>query len=481
MSTLTSLNPADPATPSTASDARRAVELSTWDEAGGATAQDRRWPLTPLERFLLDCETPDSPMVIRVILRFRGRGDPQQLADSIRAAAAHHPLLRCRLVRTKRQLAWAETEFGLPVIESRSGSMPVASCDVPLSAIRLESEPALRMRIQAFDDGLLVVLDAHHAATDGGGLRQLSTDFVLHYHAVATGLPMPATAYEAERLATRGGFPQPASLPPISFRDAIRNFYVTVRGRTLRWPRKRGRVAVSEPVLVVERLLSDDTASAIRNRLTAQRMTLNDLVLAECFRTFASVFGGVMPSRRVTVLNPTDLRLPSDRALSAANRFGVAFLRRRADACGIDMTEQQVTQFAASFRDEMTYVRANRIAVEFLKGLATASRIPGGVSLMRRLGLFVPSMQFTCLGDVTRGGRRKDFWRDGMARPGELVLESVSGFAPFAPGVPLAVAVCEAGSQMSLTVCGSPRFVQQADIDTFADQLITTLTGAVPC
>ena len=55
-------------------------------DAAALGPADRQFPVTPLERFLLDCETRFTPMVIRVILRFRGHGDALLLERAITAA-----------------------------------------------------------------------------------------------------------------------------------------------------------------------------------------------------------------------------------------------------------------------------------------------------------------------------------------------------------------------------------------------------------
>ncbi len=124
---------------------------------------------------------------------------------------------------------------------------------------------------------------------------------------------------------------------------------------------------------------------------------------------------------------------------------------------------------------EMTWVRSNYIGVEFVKGLATASKIPNGINMFRRLGLFIPSMQWTCLGDISRGGKRLVPWRDGMPISGDLQLATATGFAPCADDVPVSIATCEANRRITLTVRSSARFLTMDQTLAFANELVQCL------
>lgn len=129
---------------------------------------------------------------------------------------------------------------------------------------------------------------------------------------------------------------------------------------------------------------------------------------------------------------------------------------------------------------EMTWVRANYIGVEFVKGIAAASKIPHGINMFRRLGLFIPSLQWTCLGDISRGGKRLVPWRDGMPISGDLQLATATGFAPCADDVPVSIATCEANRKMTLTVRSSSRFLTMEQTQAFANELVQCLCTVEP-
>lgn len=429
-------------------------------------------PLTALERFLFQCDTVDSPMVIRVVLRFTETCDLRIFLDTLDQAIRRHPLMNCRIIKQGRKLSWVEGPAAKPLVRHVSGSVFEPFCEPVSQSIDLTVSTGLSTEIRCLDDGMIVVMDVHHAISDGNGMRQVITDWLHLYHCQMTGTTPRLPLMDVHRLQQRHTFPQPAAVEPISFRDGLRNLLATVRGRTARWVNTRTLKPSSRAAsgsCCVEQTLSREQYDAIQQRLVAYKVTLNDLMIVSCMSSFARLAPGGSSDHRITVLNPTDLRLPSDRFLPATNRFGFAFLRRKRSDC---LNPARLLQ---CIHEEMTYIRSRYVGVEFIKGLETASKIPGGVDFLRKLGLFTPSLQWTCLGDITRGARRLMSWKDGVLSAGGLRLETATAFAAFAENVPFSVATCEAGTRITLTVRSSLRFVTPEETYRFADSLVHQL------
>ncbi len=426
-------------------------------------------PLTPLEKFLLQCETPRSSMVIRVVMRLSGQCQPDLYVETLRRALSRHPLLNCRLQEVGREMFWVPgTPEPIPVVQT-AGSIFLPEIGSQEISIDLKTSVGLRTAIAIMDDGVKVVLDAHHALTDGNGLRQIITDWFHLYHCAVTGTPEKLPEMNHERLLHRHLFPQPPAIAPISLKDAIRNFLVTVRGRTSRWALPKFKKRTSEEETrshCVEELLTIEQCEQLHFRLDAWKVKLNDLVMVSCMSTFARLAPSGSMGHRITVMNPTDLRLPSDRTLSATNRFGIAVLRRRRSEC---LKPEKILR---GIHDEMNYVRSNYVGVEFIKGLASASKFRGGIALFRRLGWLMPSFQWTCLGDIARGVKRLVPMKDGLPITGSLRLETATGFSPFADEVPISVATCEANRRITLTVRSSPFFLTLDETQKFAAALV---------
>ncbi|MFO1001031.1 MAG: hypothetical protein U0936_11865 [Planctomycetaceae bacterium] len=426
-------------------------------------------PLTPLERFLIRCDTRNSSMVIRVVLRFTGDCQSGILKETLKRAVRRHPLLSCRLSGYRFRPHWVAGKPEEIVTQRLSGSIFAADCGPFEKQIDLRRSGGLQIEIQFMDDGVKVIVDAHHAVTDGNGLRQVLTEWLHLYHCEINGLPSRLPDADPHRLEKRDQFPQPATAAPVTLSEAVRNTLVTIRGRTSRWMpgnslgTKRG---VAPHSFCVEHILSEAEIEQVQKRLSAWKVSLNELMIAACMSTFAKLAPSGSKGDRVTILNPTDLRLPSDRALPATNRFGFAFLRRIRSEC------HDPARMLKGIHDEMSYILKGYIGVEFVKGLKSASRIPGGVDFIRRLGLFIPTLQWTCLGDVTRGGKRLMTWKNGSLFSGGLKLESATGFAPFAENVPLSVASCEAGDRIALTVRASTECITPEQTSEFLRTLV---------
>jgi hypothetical protein len=429
-------------------------------------------PLTPLETFLLHCNSNQSPMVIRVMMRLTGDCQLEVLTRTLQQAIERHPLLSCQIQQKGRQSHWVTASPGPIEVRRGSGSVYQAERGALDKSIDLTQTAGLHVTIIILDDGIKVHLDAHHAVTDGNGLRQLVTEWLHLYHCEVTDAPLRLPIVDPDRLLQRDRFPQPKAIEPLSLKDALRNLLVTIRGRTSRWSpmQQNDKHSKNESrVYCVEEIFSEEQSLQLRERLAAWNVKLNDLVMVCCMSIFAQQAPTGSMSHRVTVLNPTDLRLPSDRSMPATNRFGVAFMRRMRSEC------LDPAQLLRGIQEEMNYVRTNYIGAEFLKGLAAASKIPFGIDLLRGLGFFIPSLQYTCLGDVTRGGRRLIPYKNGVVHSGGLRLETVTGFAPFAENVPLSIASCETGKRMTLTVRSSARFMSLGQTQTFAAALVELL------
>lgn len=447
-------------------------EVETNREVSAERVEDRLdifpLPLTPLERFLVQCDTRHSSMVIRVVMRFTGECHSETMIDTFKTAVQRHPMLSCRLAGHRFRPHWVAGTPEKVVTQRVAGSVFAADSGPFEKHIDLKQSGGLQIEIQFMDDGVKVIIDAHHAVTDGNGLRQVVTEWLHLYHSKINGLPPKLTVVDLDRLQKRDQFPQPATAAPITFREAVRNILFTVRGRTARWV--SGNQNRSTPhSYCVEHILSESEVEEVQKRLSAWKVTLNDLMIVACMSTFAQLAPGGSHSDRVTILNPTDLRLPSDRAMPATNRFGFAFLRRVRSDC------HDPAGLLKGIHDEMNYIRRSYVGVEFIKGLKSASKIPGGVDFFRRLGLFIPTLQWTCLGDVTRGGKRLMVWKDGVLYCGGLKLESTTGFAPFAENVPLSVATCEAGKCIAMTVRSSTASITPEQTGEFLRMLVNQI------
>ncbi len=419
-------------------------------------------PLTPFEKFIWSSDTPTSPMLFRVAVRFLGEVDRDTLNTAFDTVVPRHRLLNSVISLTDNGPEWTAARKP-PTLEWLEAKATDGSLGMTTS-IDLRREPGMRTQVIDRKDSLLILLDFHHASCDGQGARQLVTDWFHLYDQLRCNRVPRLIEFESDKLINRGIVRSRPGIEPIGFREGIRNFWVTVSGRTARLPRK------TKPGSdVSERVLTAEQTAILRSRLRERGLTINDLGIAVSMSVFARVFPDVKSRHFVTVLNPVDLRLPSDRYMSAANKTGFTYLRRKHSDC------RSLSTLLSSIRDETTYIKERFVGAEFIHGLTSANRRPWLLNLIRRAGLFTPTLQFTCLGNVTRG-RRYGFRRqDGVVRVGELIIGHVSGIAPIAPGVPVSVTACETNARLSMTVHSSRQFVSSDTGRDFADHVISEM------
>ena len=425
-------------------------------------------PLTAVERLLLSYDTPARPMTIRVRLQWDRPVDADLLRRAAVAATPRHPLLTA----TTDGREWStpgvpppinfvesnDADGGSPGVSSRPHAERLRGSRRPRSARLPKVSGGDAPGVAVTHRGDVTDLDFHHACCDGQGGRQWGTDFFLTADAFARGVQPDLPRLDNSLLETRGDLSHPAGVEPITGGEGLRNLRLTTRGRT-------ARLRGEEPgERLWERTYSPEETASLRKRLAAAGLTMNDAGLVATFRALAETPG--LTGGRVTVLNPVDLRKPSDLRMPAANKLGFAYLRRtRAEIAG---------DIAASVVDQMRYVKDRFAGAEFVRGLELVQDVPGVLRALRLLGKFVPTAQFTCLGDSTRG-RRHGLRRDGGAvLVGEARLLSISGFAPLSPGVPLSLAACETANRLSLTARSA---LPQAATEDFAGRWADHLFG----
>ena len=298
--------------------------------------------------------------MIEVVLRFTCKCQPDTFAQTLQHAIERHPLLSCRISKVNRKWCWVAGTPAPVSIRHCSGSVSELESGTRSKSIDLTDSPGFQAWFSILDDGVKVYFDVHHAVCDGNGIRQLITDWLRLYHSKVTGTPVNLAPPNPDRMQMRDQFLQPASIDPVSLKDAIRNLVNTIRGRTVQWtPLNEGAKSPAQwsGNHCVEIILSDKMGHQVRERLAAWKIHINDLVMVCGMCIFARLATPGAKHHRVTVFNPVELRRLSDRDLPAVNRFGVDFMRRRRSDC------LEPVSVLRGIQSEMQYVRSKYIGV----------------------------------------------------------------------------------------------------------------------
>jgi NRPS condensation-like uncharacterized protein len=403
-----------------------------------------RFPLTTHDEVYL-LTRREEPPTLHLEYRFTGALDEARLREAAGAAVEAHPMLRARLASRRRFLtppSW-EIDPGRPLAEV----LRVARCetDAELDALRdalysgpidLDEAPALRLVLVKRPGGDTLLLNFHHALSDGVGTLRF-------FHTIARaygGLPEPAPPFDP--IAARDPNsevwprrPHPAPGPPdgAPARLSIPKGAVATIAR--RGPEDAPGYGFQRRVVPHER----------RRRLDPQRygpgVGLNDLLMAALHLAVdAWNREAGEPADYVAVFLPVNNRPPDHAADIVANLTAGGRVAstpgQRADP-GVLVRALADRRKALQDGGGFARVQATPPWVQRLLPLVVyaISNPVVGAGLTRMLGDLRMSAVLTCLGRVD------DFARDFGPGPGQPAEVWLSGPAQDPPGVSIGTAL----------------------------------------
>ncbi len=439
------------------------------------TQENNRAPLTlvPFERFLVDADSPKTPIVFRVLMRFDGIVHRDKLTQAFQLAIGRQPLLTSRIQTVETGRIWSPHAIHPELSWHSSTQSQYEIEQIPIQWIDLTTQPGLRAQIWEVDQGITILLDFHHACCDGQGARQFIGEWFGLYHQLLEGGELKLSLLVPSQLEQRGVYRTPS--PPIGLWEGLRNLYLTISGKTVRLPLRVPAPSDSEPAEYLgERVFSIEQTLDLRQRLRKARVTFNDAALTAAFLAYGRCFPVPKKARNfITILHPVDLRWPSDLRTPACNRVGVCFPRRRYQDLLVP------SELLQSVRSQMTYVKQRYVGAEFLRGLALTDSNKGITDRLQKWGFFVPTLQFTCLGDTTRALQYRFPMTDGTIDFQGLKLNRISGTMQMGSYLPLSLTSCETNQRISLTLRSSSRHVTRDEanrfLETFASELMTLI------
>lgn len=307
-----------------------------WDTAGvaldrlhrellpGADGKLRRVSFNLVDEVIQLLDTPAEPWSIQLEIRVAGHLDERRLRAALDAALRRHPIARARKAASHR--AWNrnywETSGDLDVdplqVDRDADEAGLASIREQLFglSVPLSQSPPLRVRLVRQRQGDTLMVNLHHAATDGiGGLRLLRSIARAY---TGDSDPLPETNF----LAARDLMGRHAAADALT---RARRYLALV---------ERLRELIAPPARLAAHQGREDPGYGFHHvRLGVEETqdlagfdhagSLNDLLVAALHLAIASWNEQRRaPGRRITVLVPSNLR-PADQADEMVGNFSL--------------------------------------------------------------------------------------------------------------------------------------------------------------
>lgn len=413
--------------------------------------------LETVERFFVRSQIQGGSPEFSAEADFDGILDAETMNRAVGSILPMHPLLRSRVHQVAGHLTWQDAGTPNPfrhehvnvLDQSHVGCSflsPPQSIDISLHSglsVQLTTSANARSRLR---------FEFHHACTDGQGGARFYRDVTMAYAALKSG---NAKHFSTDRdaLAKRGLFNIPNGEQPIGLGEGLQNLWITVGGKNQRIAQvsrsgETGHCPATDEQLVVQFVLDVQQTAAIHDFLIRSNHVMNDVMLSATFMMLEKCSSPSSNKAFVNVLNPVDLRTWSDRRLSACNRVGFAFIRRRASDW------ENPIRLLQSVANQLSYVRKRGVAAELMKGIQWVEKAPFALRWIERSGRFTPTATLTCLSNLQLGRRYGGQFEDGQWTLAGAKVDRVAGIAPLPAGVPLAITVTDANGSMAITMRG---------------------------
>ncbi len=391
--------------------------------------------LTPFEKFILWDERPRQPMTSFIELYFSLPLDHDKLVAALTTTVHRNPLLASLVVARQGDLWWEYDPLYKPELLSSETSPPVREgWPIPINLFkecgsRYWYGPAEK---GSTDGDWKLMIQLHHACSDGVGLRRVLIDALTGY-----AFPMEEVATTEECAETRGTEEAPPSLS----RDAIPNHWEKLTIGLLAdrfdfsnsqqgppklplstWQRiknahyfhfhlpvaLRGTVETDEQIRansngepVRHAILSREKSQEILERSRQSQVGINELALTLLFQTCSrwNRERGDSKNSHIRLLMPFDLRSRIDLRMPAANRLSFSFLGRSYAQC------HDFAELLSSVQTEIKNIKDSRLPLDFLDALKLSASHPRVMKWAIQRSRRMATAVLTYAGDVSRGAK----------------------------------------------------------------------------
>jgi hypothetical protein len=430
-------------------------------------------PLTAFEKYLIWDETPELPMSSFIELHFLDPLQVSTMEQAIAAAVKIHPLLVCRLQTVEGQLSWQH----LPDFTHRLNDLsdcPPLPCGRP-QAFDLSNHPGIRFWYgQPASGGSRVLIQLHHAVTDGVGLRRFLIDVLTLYalatapHQTDSAIKLPWAKVDPSLLGRRDDFSDSfGCLPaqPLSFWQRLNNaryFHFHLPAPLNRPSSVREDEATSEATAepLVHLVMDRQTSEAILEQARIQHVGINELALGLLFETSAlwnQQHGGKGQRSHLRILMPYDLRARVDLRMPATNRMSFSFLGRSVQQC------QELGPLVESIGKEIQAMKDSQLPLDFLAALKLAAGYPKLMKWAIGRSRNMATTVLTYAGDVSRGIQKYFPELSGSRLVGDVRLDKIVAAPPVRDNTHWSLGLCINWGQLCISAAWNRQVFSRQD------------------
>lgn len=449
-------------------------------------------PLAPIEKYLVMDDRPECPMTSFIELHFAGPLQKKALANALQQTVHQHPLLASTLVTIDGHLHWQYDPNFVPELRDPETDPILQTSDFIDTdqpnprPIDLSSEPGCRywygVNQETGRSRLLIQL--HHAACDGVGLRRVLIDTLGSYAKVTDGVDHHSDESEQNetprqtkkrkrdqldptRLLNRADFSDIRSKPAkksLTVLQKLANAYYfhiqrpqpLVAGKNANYATDRSTPAapisndsdsndsvsndsVSNNEPLRHFIFDEPTSKRLLDCCRQNEISVNDLMLTVLFRVcqhWNRAQGIDKPGSRIRLLMPVDLRGRSDLQTPATNRLSFSFLGRTHQQC------DDWQSLLASVQAETQDIKDTRVYMDFLDGLAALAGKPKTLDRAIRFSRNMATSVLTYTGDIARGMKNHFPEQDGRRKVGDSFLENILIAPPARQHTNITLGIC---------------------------------------
>jgi hypothetical protein len=425
--------------------------------------------LAPIDAFFLTDDRPEYPMTFASNIYLTGELDREAFQGALEDAMDMHPLIGAIVGPGKQgKICWLRCENPTTLVDWGTYEAPVAFHSG--EGIDLEQENGLRVWARVGEGRTRLVLQFHHACTDGTGAHRFIGDLLACYgmRTAEEGAPRPQLpTYDQQLLKGRrlklADHARLLAMAPIIRRGIGQAYQVFAKRITPLAVTRSNPLDATPPEEafpgVVSRRLDRFQYQALRERASKLGVMLNDLLTAEMFfamRDWNLLHGG-KPNQRLRIMMPSDMRDTADFAMSAANMTSYNFITRKLGP------RDRMEKLVKSIRDETARIKNENRGKLFIDSIMVCNRVPGLLPYLLSGKRCLSTVTLSNMGDPTRRFLATFPRQKGKVVCGNLVLDHMQGVSPLRAMTRAAVSIVSLYKQMFINVRCDPHLMTLAD------------------